>query len=530
MRSTPEIGNAQVARFGELIEERLGLRLDLQYLGSSLDELRTIVAVRMRVLQCRSFESYMERFKSSSGSHDELRALASELTIGETYFFRSPEQLSAFSEVALPRLIRADHARPIRILSAGCSTGEEPFTLAMTLRELGPLAPTEVSILAIDINPEALAKARRGRYSAWAMRATPPECVEKYFHRERSQFALDERVQAMVRLEERSLAVEDDQFWHPHSFDIVFCRNVIMYLSARVVREVIARFARVLAPDGFLFLSHAEPLRGISQAFHVEYAEGAFYYVLRNTGGPSIPMSSGTWPVSQRKDRWRRPIRSISHNLVAASVLPALSVRKGSISRSTLTASFAVAGPAIAESDAPSTDEASPAGKGPSLSLGAALMKAEQYDEALATLQALAPADRLDPDVLLLKAIIQVERGKLDEAAELCALLLSQDGLNAAAHYLTALCHEHGGRRASAIDSYRVGVYLDAAFAMPHLRLGLMFRREGDMPAARRELQTASVLLAQEDPARVLLFGGGFSRSTLIDLCASELRLCEGST
>jgi chemotaxis protein methyltransferase CheR len=154
-------------------------------------------------------------------------------------------------------------------------------------------------------------------------------------------------------------------------------------------------------------------------------------------------------------------------------------------------------------------------------------MKAEQYDEALATLQALAPADRLDPDVLLLTAIIQVERGKLDQAAALCSSLLALDGLNAAAHYLTALCHEHGGRRAAAIDSYRVGVYLDSAFAMPHLRLGLMFRREGDLPGARRELQNASMLLAQEDPARVLLFGGGFSRSTLIDLCASELRLCE---
>ena len=234
--------------------------------------------------------------------HDELRELAAKLTIGETYFFRSPEQLSVFSEVALPRLTRSDPARPIRILSAGCSTGEEPYTLAMTLRELGPSAPAEVSILAIDINPEALTKARRGSYSAWAMRATPPDCVEKYFRRERSQFVLDESVQAMVRFEERSIAHEDYQFWQPHRFDIIFCRNVIMYLSARVVGEVIARFARALAPDGFLFLSHAEPLRGISQAFHVEHAQGAFYYVLRNASEPPASLRPGAWPVSPRKD------------------------------------------------------------------------------------------------------------------------------------------------------------------------------------------------------------------------------------
>jgi len=125
--------------------------------------------------------------------------------------------------------------------------------------------------------------------------------------------------------------------------------------------------------------------------------------------------------------------------------------------------------------------------------------------------------------------MIQIERGQLDEAARLCASLLALDDLNAAAHYLTALCHEQAGRLTAAIDSYRVGVYLDRAFAMPHLRLGLMFRREGDLRSARREFQNASMLLAQEDAARVLLFGGGFSRSNLIDLCASELRLCEVS-
>ena len=494
MRTAPAIGDAKLTRFAELIEQRLGL----QYAGSSLAELEAIMTARMRELQCRSVDAYLKQLESDGSRHEELRELAAKLTIGETYFFRAPEQLSVFSAVAIPRLTGGDPARPIRILSAGCSTGEEPYTLAMILRELGPLAPVEVSILAIDINPGALAKARRGNYSAWAMRATPPDCVEKYFRRERAQFVLNESVQAMVRFDERNIACEDYQFWQPHRFDIIFCRNVIMYLSARVVGEVIARFARALAPDGFLFLSHAEPLRGISQAFHVQHAESAFYYVLRK------PSGSPTWPaprartVSPRKDVVRPPMPLVSPKRVTAEPAP------------------------------PSFAAMNPAEKGASLSLGAALMKTEQYDEALATLEALAPADRLDPDVLLLTAIIQLERGQLDQAAALCSSLLALDGLNAAAHYLTALCHEHGGHRAAAIDSYRVGVYLDAAFAMPHLRLGLMFRRDGDRQSARRELQSASVLLAQEDPARVLLYGGGFSRTTLIDLCASELRLCEG--
>jgi chemotaxis protein methyltransferase CheR len=172
-------------------------------------------------------------------------------------------------------------------------------------------------------------------------------------------------------------------------------------------------------------------------------------------------------------------------------------------------------------------DFARPVGARPSLSLGAALMQAERFEEALATLEALPPADRDDPDTLLLMAITLLELGQFDRATRVCASLLARDDLNATAHYVTALCHEQSSRRAAAIESYRVGVYLDREFAMPHLRLGLMFRRAGDLSSARRELENASLLLAREDAARILLFGGGFSRTTLINLCASELRLCK---
>lgn len=517
MNTSPAVGDATVMRFAALIEERLGLR----YGSSSLIELKAVLAARMRVLNCPGFDAYLKRLEAAEAMREEMRALAPKLTIGETYFFRSPEQLNVFSEIALPRLTQSNPARPIRILSdAGCSTGEEPYTLAMTLRELGKSAPAEVSILGLDINPEALAKAPRGRYSAWAMRATPPECLEKYFRREDSQFVLNESVQAMVRFEERSIAQEDHQFWLPDRFDIIFCRNVTMYLSARVLGEVIARFARVLAPDGFLFLSHSEPLRGISQAFHVEHAQNSFYYVLREAAGSPAVLRPAAHPIRLRNDAARALPPLVSREILSASSRSSLSFQGSGVT----VANCAGAKPAVAE---PAPLPLAVAAQRPSLSLGAALMKAEQYDEALATLEALAPADRLDPDVLLLTAIIQVERGKLEQAAELCTSLLALDDLNAAAHYLTALCHEHGGRRASAIESYRVRVYLDPAFAMPHLRLGLMFKRERDLPSARRELHNASMLLAQEDPARVLLFGGGFSRKTLIDFCASELRLCE---
>jgi chemotaxis protein methyltransferase CheR len=506
MRTVAAIDETNLLRFAELIERRLGLHFD----GSSLKELTVILRARMRALHCSSFDVYLRRLEAARSMHEELRELAAEITLGETYFFRSPEQFAVFSELALPRLTLTQPARQILILSAGCATGEEPYSLAMTLRGLGPSAPARVSILGLDVNPESITKARRGRYSAWAMRAMPPAWLKKYFRRDWNQYVLDEGVRAMVRFEERNLALEDRNFWQPRSFDLIFCRNVTMYLSARALGEVVARFARVLAPDGFLFLSQTEPLRGISQAFHVEHAHGAFYYVLR---AASDKLAGAPRAPDQSRD-------SLATSILSASppsfrLTPAISAR------------FPPEAPSAAKPSAHPLDLRRLTEQRPSLSLGAALMNAERFDEALATLEALPPADRGDPDVLLLTAIILTERGQLDQAAQLCASLLALDDLNAAAHYLTALCHEQAGRRAAAVDSYRVDVYLDRAFAMPHLRLGLMFRREGDLPSARRELQNASMLLTQEDPARVLLFGGGFSRSTLIDLCASELRLCE---
>ena len=308
MKTEAALDEANLLRFAELIDGRLGLHFD----GSSPKELTAILRARARNLRCASVDAYLRRFEAPGSMHDELRALATMLTIGETYFFRSPEQFTVFSEVALPCLTRTEPGRNIRILSAGCATGEEAYSFAITLRELGASAPAQVSILGVDLSAESIAVARRARYSARAMRATPPGYLGKYFRRDREQYLLDQGLRAMVQFEERNLAIEDHRFWRPDSFDVIFCRNVTMYLSARALGEVIARFARVLAPDGFLFLSYTEPLRGISQAFQVEHSHGAFYYKLHGPSAPPAVLNGIAVPPapvalkSKLKQRWRR--------------------------------------------------------------------------------------------------------------------------------------------------------------------------------------------------------------------------------
>jgi chemotaxis protein methyltransferase CheR len=134
-----------------------------------------------------------------------------------------------------------------------------------------------------------------------------------------------------------------------------------------------------------------------------------------------------------------------------------------------------------------------------------------------------------DPDVLLLSAALLTHRGRLADAEETCRRLLEVDELSAGAHYLLALCREAARDGSGAAYHDQVAVYLDPGFAMPRLHLGLLARRAGDRAAAQRELGEALPLLQREDASRLLLFGGGFSRETLVALCRTELLGCGGN-
>jgi chemotaxis protein methyltransferase CheR len=125
--------------------------------------------------------------------------------------------------------------------------------------------------------------------------------------------------------------------------------------------------------------------------------------------------------------------------------------------------------------------------------------------------------------------VILTVSGDPRDAERVCARILELDELEAGAHYVMALCREHARDLAGAADHDRYALYLDPTFSMPHLHLGLMAKRAGDRDAARRELARALVLLAAEEPSRVLLHGGGFTREALVALCRSELRACGGS-
>jgi len=495
----------------------LGARLGLRFEEDKAELLSRVLEERVEATGTGSAELYLARL--SGGGEDEVRALAERLTVGETYFFRNAHDMEAFTGAVLPARMEARAAeRRLRLLSAGCSSGEEPYTLAMLVRGAPVLAGWDVRVHGFDVNPAAVARARAARYSGWSLRQTSPEPRARFFRPEGREFRVVDTVRELVTIEERNLAAEDPAFWEAGTFDVIFCRNVLMYLGPESVRRIVARFAAALAPGGFLFLGHAETLRGVSGDFHLRQTHGTFYYQSRPPGAVA-PAEAAAVPAVAAAPGGRPSAPDPGVGWMAA--IEGASQRIAALARGRAAEAPAPAGPI-------SPPAVGAPGLGGALAAAQDLHARERFGEALAALGPVSPERERDVDALLLRAVLLVSSGELRPAEAVCARVLQLDELNAEAHYVHAICREHAADLAGAADHDRYALYLDPTFAMPRLHLGLLAKRAGDLEQARRELARALALFAAEDGSRILLLGGGFSREALVDLCRAELSACGG--
>ena len=439
-----------VERFRDVIVARAGARVrddELESLGSLLEE-------RMRLLGFATFDEY-----SIALDHpDELALIVHRIVAGETYFFRCPAQFHALATI-FEEWKRRGRSVP-RILSAGCATGEEAYSIAIVLQRYWEIA--SATVIGVDIDPARLAAAEAARYSSWSLRALDPVVRASHFRRVGRRYEVSESVRSSVRFHRWNLMRPLTSLGQ---FDVIFCRNVMIYFGAREASELAMRLSGAVVRDGFLFTSHAESV-GIP-GWKARRFDDAFVYT-RATVPCATPDSVHSFVVDVVSQRTR------------------------------------AARPTAA---APDTHEELKS-----------LLRRERYREALSVLDS---QQELTLSQEEMRAALLFATGSLREASELAARLRSVSPIG---NFVAGLCAEAQGDVATAEIEYRLAARTPFAFA--HMRLGLLLAAD-EPESARRHLRSACELMDGASDTMVLLFGGGFGVDALRALCLSRLQRLE---
>lgn len=252
---------------------------------------------RLEQHQLKSFSEYYHFLRYDRKREDELVVLIDNLTTNETYFFRESAQLRAFTEEILPELQQRNAERKsLRIWSAGCSTGEESYTIAMLLLESGDWWRNwQVEIIGSDINQRVLHTARKGVYKKGSHRATPPDMLRKYFVEEaKGDFRIADTVRELVSFSYVNL-LDPHKTSLIRDLDIIFCRNVIIYFDRDAKKKVIETFYDKLREGGFLLLGHSESLINLSTSFTLRTLKNDMVYQ-KPVRTPSAAVGGGGGP------------------------------------------------------------------------------------------------------------------------------------------------------------------------------------------------------------------------------------------
>ena len=255
----------------DLIRERFGIYYD----DTKLFLLQSRLQTRLLKVRADGFGAYYRYLTTGANREEEWAELASVLSNNETYFFREKAQLEVLASVVLDESIRTGGR--LRVWSSACSTGEEPYTIAMMLLETRKIAASNITINASDLSPRALEKANTAFYRELSFRATPPQMVQKYFRPFEGGFFINDEIKRMVHFSRMNL-LDAAAVAAMGVHDAIFCRNVLIYFDKPTQKRVVDAFARALRPGGYLFLGHAESIMRVTDLYEPVITQNAIYY------------------------------------------------------------------------------------------------------------------------------------------------------------------------------------------------------------------------------------------------------------
>ena len=261
-----------------LLRDAIYKRTGMWFADNSKYLLQKRLSPRAQELNFDSFQKYFYFLQYDPRADTEYDQIYDLVTTNETYFFREPAQLAAFTEEIVPDILTRKGVKKIRIWSAGCSSGEEPYSIAMLLREAGWYDKAAFEIFASDINQMVLAKARRGQYRENAFRATDPALRERYFTKEAdNSWKISDDIRNRISFGRLNLYDEPRVSLLGH-LDVVFCRNVIIYFDDASKKVVVANFYNRLVEGGYLLLGHSESLISLSTQFKLRHLKNDMVY------------------------------------------------------------------------------------------------------------------------------------------------------------------------------------------------------------------------------------------------------------
>lgn len=269
------LSDAEYRIFTDLVRDRCGLHFD--------QNTRFIVEKRVaRLIQDSehaSVASYLFQLRSGPASEDEMASVIDLLTTNETYFFRERAQLEALVHEIIPDVLsqRSRAGRPVSIWSAGCSSGEEPFSVVMLAREAGLRPGRDLRVFASDISREVLAKARRGIYREASFRETEDRLRARYFAQKEGLTRISDEIKRDVDFMHLNL-LDPSRLAMIGTMDVILCRNVIIYFDAETKRKLMDQFYDKMSPGGHLLLGHAESLINVSTNFELKHLERELVY------------------------------------------------------------------------------------------------------------------------------------------------------------------------------------------------------------------------------------------------------------
>ena len=432
-------------------------------------------------------------------TRNELEILASHLTVGETYFFRDRKCFRILQEHILPELMRARRKkeRCLRVWSAGCATGEEPYSIAILLNEmLADIDDWTITILATDINPRFLKRAVEGAYTDWSFREAPLSLKEKYFRKKDKGFLeVVPEIRKMVTFLYHNL-VEDaypSLLNNTNAMDIIFCRNVSMYFSGGRALEVLRNLCRCLVDGGWLIVSPVEASLLPSAQVKAVNLDGAIFY-RKEPWAPEQHFRVEAPPLYEGGETPQWPASAV----VYAPPVPEIMQGKGA-EEAVLEAGKQAAG-------AQPYEEA------------LALYEQGRYEEAGNGLVRLLSSDRAHAGAMALLSRVCANQGRLDDALMWGGKAVSSDKCNPEFHYLVASVLQEMGRSEEAVAALKRALYLNQGFVLAHFALGNMRRQQGRARESRKHFENARSLLNSYRRDDVLSESEGMTAGRLIEI------------